>query len=478
MPEPVTAPVSARFTALPKPLLAAWVFLAALFIFALIAHTWGGYQAGIAIFALVAAALCFLDERASIVLFIGCSAIDAYGFITHVPFSLSIARVVVVALAAGAALRWLRAKPRPSLSWRALSLWDIGILVFLAGAALSVPFSASLALSGVGILHVTFLIGAYFVLSRAAQTTAGRNDITLATIAAGSLSALVALAQAFVPAIAPPVLRVTESLAEGAEIVRASGFFDNPNTLALLLVLAALFAAERVWTSARPAHRWIYAGAVALTLAGIGVSYSRAALVGIVVGAVALGAILIRSVRGRVVFLGALVLLFAAVLAIPGVGERAYSIIDFTGDASAMDRVYLSEVSIEMFADHPLTGVGIQAFRAAYPSYADSRVTIDPVTDGHQMPASVPAEVGVLGLIAEAILAAVLAWALARAMRSTERPVAAGGLAAMAAISVMALFNTFIFFESLWIAAALVGSIMPAPGHAKGASHIGPPLGS
>jgi len=128
VPEPVTAPVSARFTALPKPLLAAWVFLAALFIFALIAHTWGGYQAGIAIFALVAAALCFLDERASIVLFIGCSAIDAYGFITHVPFSLSIARVVVVALAAGAALRWLRAKPRPSLSWRALSLWDIGIL--------------------------------------------------------------------------------------------------------------------------------------------------------------------------------------------------------------------------------------------------------------------------------------------------------------------------------------------------------------
>lgn len=478
MPEPVTQPVSARSATLPKPLLAAWVLLAALFAFALIARTWGGYQAGLAVLALAAVVLCFLGERAGIVLFIGCSALDAYGFITHDPFSLSIARVVVVAFVAGAALRWLRAKPRPGLSWRSLSLWDIGILVFLAGAAVSVPFSASLALSGVGILHVAFLIGAYFVLSRAARTETGRSDIALASIVFGSLNALVAIAQTLVPAIAPPVLRVTESVAEGAEIVRASGFFDNPNTLALLLVLAALFAAERVWTSARASHRWLYAGAVALALAGIGVSYSRAALVGIAVGAVALGAMLIRRTRDRLVFLGALVLVFAAVLAIPGVSERAYSIIDFTGDASAMDRVYLSEVSIEMFVDHPLAGVGIQAFRAAYPSYEDSRVTIDPVTDGHQMPFSVPAEVGVLGLIAEVVLAGALAFALVRALRSAERPIAAGGLAAMAAISAMAFFNTFIFFESLWIAAALVGAVTPALGYAKGASHVGPPLGS
>lgn len=458
MPEPATAREHDRAAPPPKPLLAAWALLAALFAFALAAHAWSGYEAGLAVFALAAVVLCFLDERAGIVLFIGCSALDAYGFITHVPFSLSIARVVVVALVAGAALRWLRAKPRPAFDWRALSLWDVGILVFLAGAAISVPLSYSLSLSGVGIVHVTFLIGAYFVLSRAARTETGRSDIALATIAAGSLSALVALAQAFAPAIALPVLRVTESVAEGAEVVRASGFFDNPNTLALLLVLSALFAAERVWTSERASHRGLYAGAVALALGGIGVSYSRAALVGIVVGAVALGAMLIRRMRDRLVFLATLVLLFAALLAIPGVGERAYSIIDFTGDASAMDRVYLSEVSIEMFADHPLTGVGIQAFRAAYPDYEDSRVTIDPVTDGHQMPFSVPAEVGVLGLIAEVILAGSLAFALVRAMRSAERPVAAGGLAAMAAIAAMAFFNTFIFFESMWIAAALVGA--------------------
>jgi O-antigen ligase len=392
------------------------------------------------------------------VLFIGCSALDAYGFITHVPFSLSVSRVVVVAVVAGAALRWLRVRPLRKFEWRTLSAWDLGILVFLAGAALSVPMSASLSLSLVGILHVTFLVGAYFVLSRAARTETGRHDIYSATIAAGTLSAVVAIGQAFVPGLPLEVLRATVSVGDAASAVRASAFFDNPNTMALLLVLSALFAAERAWTSNRGLHRWLYAGAAALALVGIGVSFSRAALVGIVVGAVVLGALLLRRTRDRLIFLAALVLLFTLVLAIPGVSERAESIIDFTGDASAMDRVYLSEASLEMFADHPITGVGIQAFRAAYPDYADERVTIDPVTDGHQMPFSVPAETGVLGLIAEVILAGGLAYLLVLSLRATHVPLAPAGLAAMAAITVMALFNTFVFFESLWIAAALVGA--------------------
>ncbi|MDO8848147.1 MAG: O-antigen ligase family protein [Coriobacteriia bacterium] len=442
----------------PSALGVAWVLLGTLFVWAFAAHEWAGYGASLTVFAAAAALLCLADERASVVLFIGCSALDAYGYITHVPFSLSVSRVVVVAVVAGAALRWLRAKPRALPNWRALSAWDLGILVFLAAAALSVPLSYSLSLSGVGILHLAFLVGAYFVLSRAARTETGRGDITLATIAAGTVSAVAALGQAFVSGFPLEVMRATETFAESAEVVRASGFFDNPNTMALLLVLSALFAAERAFSTSRLAHQALYAGAVALALAGIGVSFSRAALVGIVVGAVVLGALLIRRARERVAFLVGLVALFALVLVIPGVGERAYSIVDFTTDASAMDRVYLSEVSIEMFADHPVTGVGIQAFRAAYPGYADSRVTIDPVTDGHQMPFSVPAEVGVLGLLAEVVLAGGLLYLLVQSLRAGHEPLAPAGLAAMAAVSVMALFNTFIFFESLWIVAALVGA--------------------
>lgn len=436
----------------------AWVLLGTLFVWAFALHEWAGYGPSLTVFAAAATLLCLADERASVVLFIGCSALDAYGFITHVPFSLSISRVVVVAVVAGAALRWLRTKPRTRLTWRALSAWDLGVLLFLAAAVLSVPLSYSLSLSGVGILHLAFLTGAYFVLSRAARTAEGRSDIALATIAAGSLTAAVALGQAFVTGFPLEVLRATQAIGESAEVVRASGFFDNPNTAALLLVLSALFAAERAFAAERLTRKALYAGAVVLALAGIGVSFSRAALIGVAVGAVVLGALLIRRARERVAFLVGLVALFALVLAIPGVGERAYSIVDFTTDSSAMDRVYLSEVSVEMFADHPVTGVGIQAFRAAYPDYVDSRVTIDPVTDGHQMPFSVPAEVGVLGLIAEVLLAGGLLYLLVQSLRAGHEPLAPAGLAAMAAVSVMALFNTFIFFESLWIVAALVGA--------------------
>ncbi|MBN1192435.1 MAG: O-antigen ligase family protein [Coriobacteriia bacterium] len=457
MPEPVTRPESTRSAALPKPLLWAWVLLAALFAFALSAHEWAGYEVGLAAFALAAVVLCFLDERASVVLFIGCSALDAYGFITHVPFSLSVARVTVVAVVAGAAVRWPLSKPRPRLDLRALSLWDIGVLMFLAGAALSVPLTYSMPLSLVGILHLAFLVGAYFLLSRAARAEEGRADIYDATIAAGTLSALVALGQTFVTGFPLEVLRATESVADATSAVRASAFFDNPNTMALLLVLSTLFAIERVWTTRRPAMRWAYIAAAVLALAGIGVSYSRAALVGIVFGGLALGMLLIRHGRGRLAFAAVLALVLALMLAIPGVDTRAESIVDFQSDASAMDRVYLAQVSLEMFADRPLTGVGIQAFREAYPDYEDSRVTIDPVTDGHQMPLSVPAEVGVLGLIAEVMLFGGLLYLLVQSLRAGHEPLAPAGLAAMAAITVMTLFNTFVFFESMWIAAALVG---------------------
>jgi len=438
-----------------RSLAASRVLLAALFAFALLAHEWQGYQVGLAVFALAATVLCLMSERASITLFIGASALDAYGFITHEPFSLSIARVVVVVVVAGAVVRWLRATPRPKL---ALSVWDAGILVFLAGAALSVPFSASLSLSLVGILHVIFLAGAYVVLSRAARTRTGLNDISTTTIAVGSLSALVALGQAFVPRFPLEILRATSAVGDAVSEVRASAFFDNPNTMALLLVLGVLFAVERAWTRAEGPVRWVAAGAAVLGVVGIGVSYSRAALIGIVVGIVVLGVLLVRRARYRLLFAGAVVVLLAALLAIPGVADSAGTIVDFQDDPSAMDRVYLSEVSLKMFADHPITGVGIQAFRAAYPRYEDDRVSIDPVTDGHQMPLSVPAETGALGLFAELILAGALGWALLASVRAQATPYAAGGLAAMAAICVMALFNTFIFFESLWIAAALVGA--------------------
>lgn len=440
-------------TAERRTFIAAWAILAALFAFAFVAHAWGGYRLGLALITAIAVALCFLGERASVVLFIGTSALDAHGFITHAPFSISVARVVVVAATAAMLVRWLR-EGRPSLG---RSMWDLGVAVFFVGAAISVPLSASLPLSAVGIVHLTFLVGAYVLLSRAGRSDAGREVVYTTTVAVGTLSALIALGQEFVPGFPLPVLRQTTTITSELS-VRASAFFDNPNTMALLLVLALLFAVGRVWVSPKPLARIAYAVAAVLSFVGIAVSYSRAALVGVLVGGVVLGALLIRRTRDRLAFVVALVALFAVLLAIPGVGARALSIVDFKGDASAMDRVYLSEVSVKMFADHPLTGVGIQAFRAAYPAYADSRVSISPVTDGHQMPFSIPAETGVAGLIAEALLFGALVWLLVRELRRADASPHAPGIAAMVAIAAMSFFNTFVFFESFWIAIALVGA--------------------
>ncbi|MHB8761889.1 MAG: O-antigen ligase family protein [Coriobacteriia bacterium] len=440
-----------------RALPAAWGLLGVLVAAALLLHELPVYPSALAVIALAATALCLLSARASMVLFVGCQAVDAYGFLMHEPFSVSVARIVVAAVVAGAVLRWLLAKPRPRLALRrSVTAWDLGTLIFLAGAAISVPFSYSLPLSLVGIAHVSLLIGAYIVVSRTALLDQGRNDIYSAVIVVGTLSALIALGQAYLPGFPVEVLRPTAG--EADIVVRASAFFDNPNTMALLLVLTMLCAAERAWRATRPASRLANAAVVALSLGAIAMSLSRAALIGVVVGVIILGALLIRAPRSRAIAAIALGAALAAVLAIPGVGSRAASIIDFRSDASAMDRVYLAGTSLEMFADRPLTGVGIQAFRAAYPDYEDPRVTIDPVTDGHQMPASVPAEIGVLGLVAEVLLAGALVHLLVKSLRAGHDPLSPAGIAAMTAIAAMALFNTFIFFETFWIAAGLVGA--------------------
>lgn len=451
---------------------AAWWLLGIVYAFAVVAHSWSGYTTGLALLTLAASALCLLDLRAGVWLFIGTQTLDAYGFFLEDPARLSVSRVVVVALVAGGALRWLRGRRAPR---ERPSVWDAGVLLLLGGAVVSVPFSYDVKVSLVGALQVAFLVGAYFVLSRFARTPEGLADIRLAVVATGTLSALVALGQYLIPGFPLPVIENTIATATDAASIapRASAFFGNPNTMALLLVASALLAAAAAWSARSPRVRATYGAAAVLSIAGIGVSLSRAALVGVVVGLVLLALLLVRGGRSRLMALAALVALTALLLAIPGVGSRARSIVDFRSDASAMDRVYLSGVSVAMFQAHPLTGVGIEAFRAAYPSFPDERVTVDPVTDGHQMVFSLPAELGVLGLLSELLLAGALVVILARQLRAPGVSPYAGALAIAAAIMVMAFFNTFIFFETFWIALALVGAAWrETPGAAPAPSEV------
>ena len=124
-----------------------------------------------------------------------------------------------------------------------------------------------------------------------------------------------------------------------------------------------------------------------------------------------------------------------------------------------MDRIYLSLASIKMFRDHPGMGVGVGAFSQVYPRYRDPRVNVSPVTDPHQSAFSIPAETGLLGLLAEGGVAIALVWAAVGVRRfAPGGELSLAGLAASGAFLAMSFLNTQQYTYSFWIALGLASA--------------------
>ena len=437
---------------------AAWALAALLFACAFSLNGYSHYTTVLAVLTLLAAATAAANTQASLILVVATPALDAFGVLVEYPWVTSVFQVVLVASLAGVTYRAIRHRERMR-PW--VTLWDVGILVFLSAVVLSVPLSQDLSRSLLGTIQIAAEVGMYVLLSRAAPLGESRRRIGSAVVLVGVISALIATTQEFAPHFAPPLLDPLPH-ASGSSFLplRATALFLNPNSLALLLVLAAVIATERTLRSEITRERWFWGAAGFSCAIGVGATFSRQGLIGLFIGVLATVLMASPSLRAIIVSAALILGLTIAVFVIPGLDVRARSIFGFQSDPSAMDRIYLSRVSVEMFRDHPATGIGIGAFMSTYPRYRDSRVTVSPVTDGHQMPFSIPAETGVLGLAAELLMVGLFVYLIPRARALARSGIDVSGLAATYAFLAMSLFNVFYFAEYIWVALALVGSAL------------------
>lgn len=413
------------------------------------------------ILAVVAAALAALDRRVAAVLIVGAPAIDAYGSLINMGIPL--------AALVGELVRGLIG--RRSLVIRP-SLLDLGVAGFFVAAVLSLTATQDWAASLTGILRLAVFLGIYWLVVRFQDDPATRRLTVHTIVGVGVYSAVLALGQVVSPGfiVLPLVLHET-----GISFppIRATAFYENPNTLAVLLVLSLTIALESLLRT-RVAWRFV-AWSVAVTLIGgaLVVSQSRGGMV----GAVAAGGVLaLAYYRPTKRAIASMMLAATGILAVAwwgGAVARLRTLIGFQNDSSAMDRIHLSAVSISMFTKNLLTGVGIDAFPAAYPSYRHPDVTVE-VTDAHQMPFSIPAEMGMLGLVAETVVAA----ALIKALVSVRSWVLAGqvmiiGIPSSVAFLTMSFFNRLTYFHYFWIslalASALISSRRSEPRHSESA---------
>jgi len=266
----------------------------------------------------------------------------------------------------------------------------------------------------------------------------------------------------------------------------AMGFFISRLTFGhCATVLVALFAGAALFGELASSVRALLAAAIATGLVAILLTFDRAAWLGLLAAALALGAAGLAQRRARAsltdppartparrvaLAAGALALLCASATLVPGVRARFASGFDVQQN---QDRVFLWSRALEIIRDHPLAGVGFGNYPRVCPRYYDR---VDPAfpmrTWAHNSLLSLWAETGLAGLCALAFLI----FAVARALRDRLRAqglFTAGALAAVCALAVIAQVHDVVYDSKvmypLWLALALgLHPSLSLPGKAPG----------
>lgn len=167
------------------------------------------------------------------------------------------------------------------------------------------------------------------------------------------------------------VVSTTHSLVEeGPESLRATAeiknIFNDPNTLALQLVIMIPIALTLLIDSRSLAKRIVYGACVLVMLVGTLATLSRGGFLALVAAGATLAFKLGRRNRSLVVALILVSVIAVALLAPGGYGERLTSIIDPSRDpvGSAAARRALLYRSIWVSVRRPILGVGIGNFQA------------------------------------------------------------------------------------------------------------------
>lgn len=380
-----------------------------------------------------------------------------------------------VARTTGEALR------REPLAW--------GVLACLLSAAVSTVTSLSPRTSWRG-AHESFAglvtIAAYATVFCAVWALCRTTAHALALLGAAgvgtSCAALYALAQ--LAGIDPVAWTRTH---EFLGVTRVFGSMGNPNFLGALMAMSVPLAAAlalRARRLGRNGSALLHAAAGALTIGALGASLSRGAWLAALAGVAVLAAGVVRlteqrETRRRLVFAAAAALLAGAlgVATVPRARTLATAMIGRVtlslhqearerpagGLALSQDpRLALWSAAWGMFKEHPLVGVGLDAFQLAYQHRRDQVIW---AVEGHRTPGKAHNEVlhtlatqGAVGGLALVLLGVgtVVTWRRALSAQAAERELVVGAGAALVAFSVQNLFS-FTVAACGTLAAALLG---------------------
>ncbi len=183
-----------------------------------------------------------------------------------------------------------------------------------------------------------------------------------------------------------------------------------------------------------PLRRNVYLLAFIVSLYPLFLSYSRGAYAATITGLIVLG-----FLRKRLLLIAVLVLLFAYQELLPAsVVDRIQMTETATGtlESSAADRLFVWQLARELFAQHPLIGIGFQGFYFASAGL--------PLRNVHNFYLETAAEEGIVGLMLLGLLfykALFSGWQLLR--QGDSEPLRALGLGFIACTAAVMVTNIF-----------------------------------
>ena len=247
---------------------------------------------------------------------------------------------------------------------------------------------------------------------------------------------------------------------------RLSGSIGEKNRYAQILLMvvplaAALAHRRRVRQSA------VLLVSAGLCIAGIALTASRGATVGVLLALVAMVALRVVTLRSLAVLA---VFAALALTLLPGYRARVLETIEAAQaddtselDGSAQSRLTSNLAAFNMFVDHPVIGVGTAGYPMQYESYAE-RIGLnvrDQERQPHNLYLGLAAETGLIGITTfAAVFGLVLrrlyvAWQGARRRDPALADLAAGWIAAILAYLVSGVFLHLAFERYLWLFLAL-----------------------
>ena len=337
------------------------------------------------------------------------------------------------------------------------------LALLFAAYALSTLYAADVAAARTESLRLLFSLGGFALVPFFVRDRASLRWTLLALVATAGVLAVVGAYQQ-----ATGDFFWNDGLGRFGER-RINTTFADPNHFARYLVVA-IIAAIVLWFFVPRRTKF------ALLLPAMGVSMLTLAFTGSrgswLVAMLALPATvamlpLARSLRLRMLGMGGALLVLAAagVFAVNPYFAKRVDTLALGFDAAGA-RPYLVKAGLQMFADHPATGVGAggyqRSFEDDYIAYKDERIKAN-VTISHTSLVTLAAELGAIGLAAFAFLAVRWAAYVRSVMRMADPSLYAAvmGLAMMSVVILLGSQTEGRFFEDpyLWFAAGLVVAV-------------------